>query len=174
MSDAPHDDQDLTEDGSTDVSTPGAALDAVEADRLLVALGELFAAADPPPASLIPSRSLLRWASPEAGLAELLADAPGLAGVRGPADEPDSWHFAIGSTRIEMSVEDGALAGTILPWSGGSLQVEVQADDGHPAPAARIDQDGDFFVGAVPRVPFRLRFATTDEVVVTEFVRIAG
>ena len=143
-------------------------------DELSALLRATFDATDPVPESLMVNQySFVRWASPDAGLAELCLDDDLVgAAVRGNESgaDFDEWRFELDALTIEMGVYEGALAGSVRPWSGGTIAID---HDG-PHIGVTVDDDGEFAAVQVPVRPFRLRLDLADSTVVTEFVQVAG
>ena len=157
----------MTEQDHDDLSTEAV-------DELTTLLRAAYDATDPVPESLLASQySFVRWASPDAGLAELRLDEYLVsAAVRGSESgaELDEWRFELDALTIEMGVYEGALAGSVRPWSGGSIAID---HDG-PHIGVTVDDDGEFTAVQVPVRPFRLRLDLAGSTVVTEFVQVAG
>jgi len=138
-------------------------------DALEALVREAYEAADPVPDDVVAKAGdYLRWRA-AGDIAFFVADAE-LVAVRGTVDFEPSQTFRSASHTIEVTVEPGALVGSIDPWSGGEAQVETTD---WSAPVV-VDERGWFHVDVPGGHTARLRFVPmTGAAVTTSWIRLS-
>ena len=145
----------------------GSEDDRMDALEQLVA--QAYEAIDPAPDDVVAKAGeYVRW-RPSGDIAFFVADDE-LVAVRGAVDFEPSQTFRSGSHTIEVTVERGALVGSIDPWSGGEAQVETTD---WSAPVV-VDERGWFHVEVPEGQAARLRFVPTSGTpVTTSWIRLS-
>lgn len=105
----------------------------------------------------------LRWRA-EGDIA-FIVDEPdeALVAVRGPVGLAAPQQFRTDRHIVEITIDGGAIVGSIEPWEGGSAAVETSA----ALEGLEVDDDGWFHVDRPSGSPARLRFETVDGLRIT-------
>ncbi|WP_431039513.1 hypothetical protein [Streptomyces sp. P9-1] len=88
--------------------------------------------------------------------------------VRGAAAAPRMLTFSAGETVLDVELTDGGLIGQVLPPAPARIDILTGP---YPAATAEADDMGRFTSTVNPSGPFALRLHTTDETVMTEWLR---
>ncbi|MCA2201910.1 hypothetical protein ACWDLL_20785 [Streptomyces griseoincarnatus] len=88
--------------------------------------------------------------------------------VRGAAAAPRMLTFTAGEVTLDVELTEDGLIGQVLPPA--PARIEVLAGS-RPATTATADDMGRFTAPVTPSGPFALRLHTTDETVMTEWLR---
>ena len=148
-------------------------------EELLAALRQAFAARRAvPPEFVQAGQNAFAWHDIDAELAQLTYDSTRLTedAVATRAQEEAAirvltFTSAEAGLQIELEVQEGALAGQILPMQSAAIEVQTKAGIQQPISA---DEVGCFWISPIPGEDFRLRCRPVagDAEVVTVWVRL--
>ncbi|MFC8834467.1 hypothetical protein ACFT8V_14880 [Streptomyces griseoincarnatus] len=88
--------------------------------------------------------------------------------VRGAAAAPRMLTFTAGEATLDVELTEDGLIGQVLPPAPARIEVLTGS---RPATTATADDMGRFTAPVTPSGPFALRLHTTDETVMTEWLR---
>ncbi|WP_431990753.1 hypothetical protein [Streptomyces albogriseolus] len=125
---------------------------------------------DPVPVALLQSAvDAFALRDLEARVAELTFDSlVDAIPVRGAAAVPRMLTFSAGEVTLDVEVTEEGLIGQVLPPAPARVEILTGP---RPATTTTADDMGRFTAAVTPSGPFALRLHTTDEVVMTEWLR---
>jgi hypothetical protein len=155
-------------DGSNDHDIDDAAADDdPELEELFRLVAQAFAEGDAAPPIEEGGMSYVRWAAPDADVGVMFEAE--LAGVRDDGNLGDDLEFIGTRYRIAVGTSPERIVGEVSPWSVGSiLTLEYE---GGPRDVD-VDDDGEFYIGAPPSGPVRLRVESSAGMMVTEWFTV--
>ncbi|MEU0580131.1 hypothetical protein ABZ465_23145 [Streptomyces griseoincarnatus] len=142
----------------------------VEEELLEEELRQAASLLDPvPPALLQSAVDAFALRDLEARVAELTFDSlVDAIPVRGAAAAPRMLTFSADGTTLDVELTEEGLIGQVLPPAPARIEVLTGS---RPSTTATADDMGRFTAPVTPSGPFALRLLTTDETVMTEWLR---